>query len=80
MRIRHQGFLANRCRKERIELCRELLDAAQPAASPASDHDVAHDVSAPRCPVCKKGQLVCTRTLSAGQLAHISSVNADDTS
>ena len=35
---------ANRCRKERIELCRELLDAAQPAASPASDHDVAHDV------------------------------------
>jgi hypothetical protein len=80
VRIRHQGFLANRCRKERIELCRELLGAAQPQVSPASGHDVPQDVSAPPCPVCKNGRLVCIRTLSARQLAYLSNVNADDTS
>ncbi len=80
VRIRHQGFMANRYRKERVALCREFLASTHSSASPTPDHDVPHEVAAPRCPVCKKGRLVRIRTLSAWQLAYILIVSTDDTS
>lgn len=54
VRIRHYGLLANRCRRNNIEQCRELLDAdfpADPIVVPA-EHD--HDLT---CPVCQKGRM-----------------------
>ena len=80
VRIRHQGLLANRHRKEMVALCREFLAAAHSTGSPEPGHDAAHEVWAPPCPECKKGRLVRIRTLSAWQLALILIVNADDTS
>jgi hypothetical protein len=63
VRIRHFGFLANRCRRQKISLCRKLLDVA-PAiklqgSSPGDDSVAAEQESKPvvRCPVCKVGQL-----------------------
>ena len=48
VRIRHYGWMANRCRRQRSALCRELLGAesAQPTA-PGSDHGYTR-----RCPIC----------------------------
>jgi len=56
-RIRHYGFLANRGRNARLQLCRELLAAAPPpvdaptatADAPAGEVD---DDAAVRCPAC----------------------------
>jgi hypothetical protein len=49
VRIRHYGWMANRCRSQRAALCRKLLgqEAAQPATIPAT-------VSLPgrQCPFC----------------------------
>jgi hypothetical protein len=63
VRIRHFGFLANRCRRQKISLCRKLLDVA-PAiklqgSSPGDDSVAAEQETKPvvRCPVCKVGQL-----------------------
>ena len=72
--------MANRYRKERIALCREFLAAVHSAVSLDPDHDAPDEVSAPQCPVCKKGRLVRIRTLSAWQLALILIVDTDDTS
>lgn len=52
VRVRHYGFLANRCRAARLEAIRANLAAPPPAASPepaAQEHWL--------CPVCAKGQL-----------------------
>ena len=48
VRIRHYGWMANRCRAERAALCRVLLtvDAAQPTAIPADPLRIR------RCPLC----------------------------
>jgi hypothetical protein len=63
VKIRHFGFLANRCRKERIALCRHLLGnpapaptpPAEPAAVPAAEAVLE---SLPRCcPACKIGRM-----------------------
>jgi len=67
-RIRHYGFLANRVRKKRVQLCRTLLPGPEPAVvetepqsfddggegSEESSQSVKAD---PRCPVCKQGRL-----------------------
>jgi len=49
VRIRHFGWMANRCRGERAALCRALLAAESPApvSAPATDPPRAR-----RCPVC----------------------------
>ena len=78
--IRHQGFLANRYRKEKVELCRDLLAAADPATSVTIDSDLPPENPAPECPACKKGRLVRIRKLSACELAYMLSPNVDDTS
>jgi Putative transposase/Transposase zinc-binding domain len=49
VRIRHYGWMANRCRRECAALCRKLLgeEAAQPAAPLPEKHPAGR-----RCPLC----------------------------
>ncbi len=63
LRIRHFGFLANRCRAERIEQIRAAIDATPPsAAASAPDHDRAQFDGYP-CPQCHQGRLRVTACL-----------------
>jgi len=67
MRIRHIGFLANRCKKENLETCRELLGVS--GICPPSDKSVQEmmlkltgkDILL--CPRCKKGQFEVIKTI-----------------
>jgi len=66
VRIRQFGFLANRVRHHKLELCRTLLVARQPPASGDSDSSADPnllDVHA--CPVCKIGRLLVIELLPA---------------
>jgi hypothetical protein len=58
VRIRQFGFLANRVRKQKLELCRALLGAGSLAVP--SDRDIieVHLEGAPRCPVCELGRMI----------------------
>ena len=65
LRIRHSGFLANRCRKEQLELCRRLLgvpsscDASEPSEPSDQETVVCDDDERPLpCPTCKAGKLL----------------------
>ncbi len=72
MRIRHYGFLANRHRKEKVELCRRLLAAeSEDGKQDAELYERAPtEPSDPRelCPACKRGILVCVSLFSAGEM------------
>jgi hypothetical protein len=63
VRIRHFGFLANRCRRQKISLCRRLLGVAVSIKSysldPGADSTATAQKAQPivRCPVCKIGSL-----------------------
>jgi hypothetical protein len=66
VRIRQFGFLANRFRTEKLELCRHLLGVAQPP-TPADFHD-SIDIEIeerPSCPICKLGRLVVIEIIAA---------------
>jgi hypothetical protein len=69
VRIRHFGFLANRCRRQKISLCRRLLNVAlKPQGSnPRDDSGAAEEESKPidRCPVCRVGRLRLVEILLA---------------
>ena len=71
MRIRHYGFLANRFRQEKLQLCRQLLgvspgDDAQQQESP-SENLPEEENSERRCPVCGKGSMVIVETFLVGE-------------
>jgi hypothetical protein len=58
VKIRHFGFLANRCRRDNVLLCRELLAASStgpPGLAPHSDGPEADRRD--RCPRCKLGSM-----------------------
>ena len=66
VKIRHYGFMANRFRQAKHELCRRLLGLAEPAALPALPEEhppndpLSGDQSEPprrRCPHCHEGYL-----------------------
>jgi hypothetical protein len=58
VRIRQFGFLANRTRKQKLELCRALFAARQLPNSPA-------DIKDPHlCPACKLGRLLVVEVLA----------------
>ena len=67
--IRHFGFLANRKRKEKLALCRSLLDGTQGIRGPGADSPTVHDSDSAeqprRCPVCKVGRLIRIQVLTA---------------
>ena len=65
-RIRYYGFLANRYRQQKLDLCRRLLNMTQP--EPKSDtskdyrdkYEELTGQSLKVCPVCHQGQMVVT--------------------
>src|SRR5262249_8764689 len=64
VRIRHYGFLANRCRKEKLEICRKLIEQSGrgvlmngPGAGQTDDAQTAQKEFF-LCPVCRKGRMV----------------------
>ena len=64
VRLRHYGFLSNRARRTKVQLCRKLLGAGsssqQVPDEPATDSEQ-QDV---RCPACKRGNMVVVMALS----------------
>jgi hypothetical protein len=74
VRIRHYGILANRHRREKLALCRELLTAAAASEEedeePASRREGSDAVTPARaCPVCGSGRLVVIAELPAAKSA-----------
>jgi hypothetical protein len=71
VRIRHYGFLANRVCREKLALCRALLDAGTPpepiAAGTVSEPKgtVEGEPAAHVCPVCHEGRMIIIETLRA---------------
>ena len=79
VRIRSYGFLANRHRREKLAVCRELLTAAAPpeavspgvsslAASLGPGPGVTEARCATLCPVCGVGRMVVIGELPAEAL------------
>lgn len=66
VRIRQFGLLSNRVRKEKLALCRALLNATPAAtcaavASPSGDGQTELDHT--RCPICRIGHMIPIETL-----------------
>jgi hypothetical protein len=62
MRIRHYGFLANRCRQENLSKCRQLLGVSHELCE--ADNKTVQQlmleltgVDITQCPKCKKGTM-----------------------
>jgi hypothetical protein len=55
MRVRHFGFLANRCRARRLPEIRTALEA--PATEPAEPQEQAAPFDGYPCPKCRKGRM-----------------------
>jgi Putative transposase len=67
VRIRQFGFLANRVRKSKLELCGTLLAARLPVAHAGDESSqVAQDPQ--RCPICKLGRLLVTELIAAERI------------
>jgi hypothetical protein len=67
-RIRYFGFLTNRFRREKLELCRSLLAAADTTANPPQSgppRDAPPDQTFRRCPKCHTGVLIRIAILPA---------------
>jgi hypothetical protein len=67
VRIRYYGFLANRHRQERIDLCRALLGVKPEAAhSTEQPKEPTETIDPPAkhetCPICQRGRLVIVDT------------------
>jgi hypothetical protein len=66
VKIRHFGFLANRSRSIRLDLCRRHLEAPAPTDTPAGLLTGQQKRAAERrCPVCQTGTLLIVEHLSA---------------
>jgi hypothetical protein len=57
MRVRHFGFLANRCRARRLEEIRAALAAPPPAAAPSGAAQKPPAFDGYPCPTCRRGRL-----------------------
>lgn len=75
VKIRHFGFLANRDRKQALQLCATFLASTQSAAAISSPP---REIK--RCPYCQHGKLVPVARLSPAQLRARSLIPAFDTS
>ena len=66
VRIRQFGFLANRCRTEKLQLCRDLLTVRQtPAPADTDDPADTHIQDRSPCPICKFGRLIMIEVVHA---------------
>jgi hypothetical protein len=74
VRVRHYGFLANRCRRERVASCRESLGAPEtPEVGPPCRGDrPAVGITPVRCPAlcpaCGEGRMVVVAEVPAGSV------------
>ena len=57
MRIRHFGFLSNRCRTQRIKEIRAALNVAQQPCEASTDAESPAPFDGYPCPLCRKGRL-----------------------
>jgi hypothetical protein len=73
VRIRQFGFLANRVRKSKLELCRTLLAVPLPAAHSDGDNGEVKE-NPQRCPICKLGRLMLIEFIA------VALITAPDTS
>ena len=82
VRIRHYGFLANRCRRERLECCRKLLQQTnQPGVQPDIQEAQRHGEHLSQlCPVCQKGRMFRIENLEPQILFRIFHLRNPDTS
>ena len=62
VRIRHYGFLANRARKQKLPLCRQLIAQATGHNISTSSDLEAPDDDGERCPACHAGIMRRTQT------------------
>jgi hypothetical protein len=73
-RIRYYGFLANRYRAQKLTLCRQLLQMAQPVRATEVKKDYRDQyeeltgVSLKTCPVCQRGRMVVIEVLQRGAI------------
>jgi hypothetical protein len=75
VRIRQFGLLANRVRKDKLVLCRSLLNAQSPVTNPSTPAAPDAETKVPdpdshRCPICKLGRLVLAEVIPADRIAH----------
>jgi predicted RNA-binding Zn-ribbon protein involved in translation (DUF1610 family) len=68
VRIRHYGFLSNRCRRELVPLCKQLLAAVAPTPTPTGVQNPAESISMWICPLCG-GPMIVRERLTADQIA-----------
>jgi hypothetical protein len=61
VRIRQFGFLANRARREKLALCRVLLNAPPVGSLIHDRYRQAEEPIRKQCPVCKTGHLILIR-------------------
>jgi len=71
VRIRHYGFLANRCRSERLECCRKLLASrSDQPVSLESENELEGQCNANResqlCPMCRVGRMMILKKFDPG--------------
>ncbi len=64
MRIRHFGFLSNRCRTQRIEEIRAAISLGQREPEPTADAERPVPFDGYPCPLCRKGRLRITAHLA----------------
>jgi hypothetical protein len=74
VRIRQFGFLSNRVRKEKLEVCRLLLNGP-PIITPVTPVLLNADSQDPdswshRCPICKLGRLILAELIPPDRVAH----------
>ncbi len=81
-RIRHYGFLANRCRREKLHVCRELLLAkTEGPSAEAPSVAMEADPVPPPCPKCGKGRMLRVLSFDRGKpVPDLSDFEWNDTS
>jgi hypothetical protein len=84
VRIRHFGLLANRCREEKLNHCRQLLAAPPPlpVVKQALEHELQEDADSRwPCPACGTGRLIVTEVILPSRRSRSpSAASATDTS
>ena len=81
MRVRHYGFLANRCRQKKLQRCRELIAATRPVPSPNLTIETTPREEPAWCPECKHGRMVCVLVFRYGEGApDVSKLKREDSS
>jgi len=68
VRIRQFGFLANRVRAEKLELCRAMLSAPPPPAAVVDWDGKGEERDHKSCPVCKVGHLILVSVVQSTRL------------